>query len=598
MQAGSSGGSSRRPIASRPQDARADANLAARDVPDRAMGAKLGGGRVAGADGGARRQGRSGARRPRPRAPGPGRRMAEAGCRAQRCRVAGARQARYKQPRRPTRPGLPPSTRASPRSTSGLATDFPDYAALASPKPLSVEECRPSFGADEALVLFLDTPEWKPTPEETFIWVVTKTDMRWVRSRARHPALDARGGGAALRARRRRHLGRQRPRKLRRAARSSLLRSRLRERQAAALRPRPRARALQGAVRQVEDLIKGKHLLIVPSGPLTQLPFQVLVTESPTGSWPSRCLPRAAWLVGSTRSPCCPPSRRSRRCASVAKASHASRAHDRLRQSAARRRSPTGIAKLRQAAAPRQAALPRDALAAASPALAANGAACGRSLMRGGLADVAQIRVQVPAARNGGRTVRRGPRLGRRAATTSALARAPRRREIKRLSASGELAKYRIVHFATHGALAGQIERQHRAGLILTPPDKATEEDDGYLSASEIAALKLDADWVILSACNTAAGGATGAEALSGLARAFFYAGPRAAGLALGGLLGRDREADHGRDRHDGRRQGIGRAEAMRQSMLALIDNGAPDEAHPAYWAPFVVVGEGAARSH
>ena len=48
-----------------------------------------------------------------------------------------------------------------------------------------------------------------------------------------------------------------------------------------------------------------------------------------------------------------------------------------------------------------------------------------------------------------------------------------------------------------------------RAGLILTPPDKATEEDDGYLSASEIAALKLDADWVILSASNTAAGAAT-----------------------------------------------------------------------------------------
>jgi CHAT domain-containing protein len=52
--------------------------------------------------------------------------------------------------------------------------------------------------------------------------------------------------------------------------------------------------------------------------------------------------------------------------------------------------------------------------------------------------------------------------------------------------------------------------------------------DDGYLSASEVATLKLDADWVILSACNTAAGGAQGAEALSGLARAFIYAGARA----------------------------------------------------------------------
>src|SRR5262249_18357180 len=57
--------------------------------------------------------------------------------------------------------------------------------------------------------------------------------------------------------------------------------------------------------------------------------------------------------------------------------------------------------------------------------------------------------------------------------------------------------------------------------------EAGAETDDGYLSASEIAALKLDADWVILSACNTAAGGAPGSEALSGLARAFFYAGAR-----------------------------------------------------------------------
>ena len=64
--------------------------------------------------------------------------------------------------------------------------------------------------------------------------------------------------------------------------------------------------------------------------------------------------------------------------------------------------------------------------------------------------------------------------------------------------------------------------------MILTPPKSTTEGDDGYLSASEITNLKLDADWVILSACNTAAGGTEGAEALSGLARAFFYAGARA----------------------------------------------------------------------
>jgi CHAT domain-containing protein len=167
-------------------------------------------------------------------------------------------------------------------------------------------------------------------------------------------------------------------------------------------------------------------------------------------------------------------------------------------------------------------------------------------------------------------------------------------REIKRLSASGELAKYRMVHFATHGVLAGQLDGTHEPGLILTPPDNATEEDDGYLSASEIAALKLDADWVILSACNTAAGAATSAEALSGLARAFIYAQARAL-LVSHWEVYSDATVKliTASVREMARDPKVGRAEALRRSMLALIDKGEPHEAHPAYWAPFVVVGEG-----
>ena len=153
-----------------------------------------------------------------------------------------------------------------------------------------------------------------------------------------------------------------------------------------------------------------------------------------------------------------------------------------------------------------------------------------------------------------------------------------------------------MLHFATQGVLAGQLDGTHEPGLILTPPDKATEEDDGYLAASEIASLKLDADWVILSACNTAAGAATSAEALSGLARAFIYAQARAllvshwevysdATVKLIATAIREMARD----------AKVGRAEALRRSMLALIDKGEPHEAHPAYWAPFVVVGEGSA---
>jgi CHAT domain-containing protein len=74
------------------------------------------------------------------------------------------------------------------------------------------------------------------------------------------------------------------------------------------------------------------------------------------------------------------------------------------------------------------------------------------------------------------------------------------------------------VHFATHGTIAGQLSGTTELGLILTPPTTATKEDDGYISGSEIASLKLDTDWVILSACKTASGAdKLNAETLSGL---------------------------------------------------------------------------------
>ena len=110
------------------------------------------------------------------------------------------------------------------------------------------------------------------------------------------------------------------------------------------------------------------------------------------------------------------------------------------------------------------------------------------------------------------------------------------------------------------------------------------------------AAPKSTSDWVILSACNTAGGNGRGnAQSLSGLARAFFYAGARAllvshwyvnsgaaVSLTTGALSALKTNPK------------IGRAEALRRSMLALINKGGY-AAHPSYWAPFIVVGEGGA---
>ncbi|WP_376988152.1 tetratricopeptide repeat protein [Bosea sp. R86505] len=161
---------------------------------------------------------------------------------------------------------------------------------------------------------------------------------------------------------------------------------------------------------------------------------------------------------------------------------------------------------------------------------------------------------------------------------------------LKALNTSGELARYRILHFATHGLVSGELQLPEPA-LVLSPPAKASVQDDGLLTASEIATLTLAADWVVLSACNTAAGDAKGAEAFTGLAKAFFYAGAKSlltsswpvysdAAVAITTLAFQNQ--------HDGRAKALNHA--MRDTLAAANSE---HTAHPAYWAPFAIVGDG-----
>jgi CHAT domain-containing protein len=162
-----------------------------------------------------------------------------------------------------------------------------------------------------------------------------------------------------------------------------------------------------------------------------------------------------------------------------------------------------------------------------------------------------------------------------------------------------DLGRYSIIYFATHGLLPGELHCASQPGLALSPPPQPakTKAEDGLLDADEIAALKLNADLVVLSACNTAETSSEfGGEALFGLAEAFFYAGahsvlashweiPSQATVRLmTGLFARQKAGG-----------GLGIAEGLRQSEIALLDE--PATSHPFFWGAFVLIGNGADAS-
>jgi CHAT domain-containing protein len=162
-----------------------------------------------------------------------------------------------------------------------------------------------------------------------------------------------------------------------------------------------------------------------------------------------------------------------------------------------------------------------------------------------------------------------------------------------------KLDQYRIVYFATHALVSGETSQVTKGmaepALALSLPAMATDLDDGLLTASEVAQLKLDADWVVLSACNTAAADKPGAEALSGLARAFFYAGARAL-LVSHWPVESDPAVKLMTTIFDAlaKNPKLTTAEALQQGMIIVMeDRASPDWANPTSWAPFVLVGEG-----
>lgn len=167
-----------------------------------------------------------------------------------------------------------------------------------------------------------------------------------------------------------------------------------------------------------------------------------------------------------------------------------------------------------------------------------------------------------------------------------------------------DLSDRRVVMFATHGLKANDVPGLTQPALALSSPKVAQVDGSGLLTVDDVLGLKLNADWVVLSACNTAAPEGEGAEAVSGLGRAFFYAGTRAV-LVTSWAVETTSAALLTTEtfRRVAATPGLSRAEALRQAMLAVMDSpGLKDSAsgkieytyaHPMFWAPYVLVGDG-----
>jgi len=416
----------------------------------------------------------------------------------------------------------------------GVRAQYPAYYALLHPEPISLDDLQKHvLGADEAILAY------NVLEDKSVLFVVTREQLATV-------SLAGKAALANTVVQVSEHID-----SMLKSLESGILPDRALSAEAAADLPGFAADSYslyqQLLPASIVPLIAGRKLIIVPSGPLFAVPWEALVTQEPAAEPHYLIEDHAISYI------------------------------------------PSGslLALVRETSYGKTQRAPL--LAFANPAFGSGGA----GTSRGAFADLQYGALRDDAggafpALPGTAVEANGVRDALRAGPDSIISgEDATKARLLSLNDSHQLAQYRYVLFATHAVLPNEVKGVDQPALVLAHPYQ-----DGFVTMADVFGLTLNADFVALSACNTGQGARDAGDGISGMTRAFLYAGTPAISVTLWSVD--DKAAAQITPAFFAAMSaGTSSAEALRQAKLAMLHSSDPRFRHPYAWAPTVIFGDG-----